>query len=261
MDKREMLRLFLKLGREARKTINGNPHGKRREGRNYFGDVSLRMDLCLENLVKEKIRDTGFRLITEERPEPLKKAQGIFILDPLDGSKNYETGFPAYAFAICGANCIDPVINDIEASLVVDLASGNEYYALKDEGAYANGRKIVRKNKRSGVALVAGDFGGSRGAARKVFPRLSDFAYVRMLGASILDMTLAARGTLDAYMDVRGKMLVTHTAGIVLMKEAGLIVTDKRGNKLVSPLHQDTLLTVIAAWDKKLHKKLVDISK
>src|SRR3989338_3747179 len=99
MNNNEMLALFIKLGKKAKKLIKEVKNGRDRLEKNYFGDTSIRMDLVLEEMVKDEIKDLNFRLITEEKPEKLnRECSGTVILDPLDGSKNYERGFPAYAF-------------------------------------------------------------------------------------------------------------------------------------------------------------------
>lgn len=260
MNDKEMLTLFMKLGATAKKLVGEVEDGKEKQEKNYYGDTSIRMDLILENMVKEEIANLNFQLITEEKPEkPNKNFSGTIILDPLDGSKNYERGFPAYAFAISGSNKTNPKITDLDTTVVVDLANGDEYYATKNGGAYKNNEKIKLNRKIEDVPLVAVDFGRDKFSSAKIFPELSKFAYMRMLGAAILEMATTASGMVDAYLDVRGKLLVTHTAGIMLMKEAGLIVSNKHGKEIDQPLNQDTVFTIIASKEKNLHKKLVEI--
>ena len=218
------------------------------------------MDIVLEEMVKEEIKDLNFQLLTEEKPEKTNgECFGTIILDPLDGSKNYERGFPAYAFAIAGSAKNNPSIKDIDAAVVVDLFSGDEYFAMKGKGTYKNNEKIRLDRKIVTPPLVAADFGRDKSSSSKVFPAISEFAYMRMLGAATLEMAAAASGTVDAYLDVRGKLLVTHTAGIMLMKETGLMISDKHGNEITQTLHQNTVFTIIAAREKKLHKKLLGI--
>lgn len=259
MNKNEMLALFIKLGRRAKKLIHEVDDGKERLEKNYFGDTSIRMDLVLEEMVKEEIKNLNFQLITEERPEKSnRECSGTVILDPLDGSKNYERGFPAYAFAIAGSTKNNPTIKDMDAAVVVNLYDGTEYHAIKNGGTYKNGERIKLNEEIGNPPLVSADFGLDEVSSSKIFPILSKFAYMRMLGAATLEMAATASGIVDAYVDVRGKLLVTHTAGIMLMKEAGIIISDKHGNEITQTLYQDTTFTIIASREKKLHKKLVE---
>ncbi|MBI2079180.1 hypothetical protein HYT84_00315 [Candidatus Micrarchaeota archaeon] len=260
MDKNEMLALFIKLGRKAKKLIKEVDNGKEKLEKNYFGDTSIKMDLVLEEMVKEEINDLNFQLITEEKPEKSNmECSGTVILDPLDGSKNYERGFPAYAFAIAGSTKNNPTLKDIDAAVIVNLYNSTEYRAIKNCGAYKNGEKIKLDEEISNPPLVSADFGRDEVSSSKIFPNLSKFAYMRMLGAATLEMAATASGIVDAYVDVRGKLLITHTAGIMLMKEAGIIISDKHGNEITQTLDQDTRFTIIACREKKLHKKLVGI--
>ena len=259
MNNNEMLALFIKLGKKAKKLIKEVKNGRDRLEKNYFGDTSIRMDLVLEEMVKEEIKDFNFKLITEEKPEKSNKISGTIILDPLDGSRNYERGFPAYAFAIAGSTKNNPTIKDIDAAVIVNLYDGTEYHAIKNGGTYKNGERIKQNEEIGNPPLVSADFGRDEVSSSKIFPLLSKFAYMRMLGAATLEMAAVASGAVDAYVDVRGKLLVTHTAGIMLMKEAGVIISDKQGNEITQTLDQDTTFTIIASREKKLHEKLLGV--
>ena len=182
----------------------------------------------------------------------------MLILDPLDGSRNYEAGYPAYSFAIAWADREKPRFSDVQASLVLDLATGTEYSSINGIGFFVNSKKTIAKPVERLNPLISGDFGASR-TAKTVFPKLAEFAYLRMLGASTLDMALLARGALDAYVDVRKQLLVTHTAGLALMRDSGAIMTDANGNEINPLMNQDTAYTVIAARDRKLHKRILGI--
>ena len=255
------MELLRRLGEKAIETVSQVKGGKKILEKNYFGHCSIRMDICIENMVKREIRGMGIPLITEERPERADNmgGNGMLILDPLDGSSNYATGYPAYSFAIAWADREKPDFGDVQASLVLDLASGTEYSSLKSAGFFI-GRKKAKPAKAVGKPpLIAGDFGANFYAAKKVFPKIAGFSYMRMLGASTLDMALLARGALDAYVDVMGKLLVTHTAGLALMRDSGAIMTDAKGSEIDCPINQDTVYTVIAARKRGLHKRILGI--
>ncbi len=256
-----MIELFIKLGNEAQTIMQKHDSEGRRAGTtNYFGHTSIGMDIYLENMVKEHLKNSNCHLITEENPEKMPENPAYTaILDPLDGSKNYERGFPAYAFAIAGTSRSNPTIADIEVALVLDLANGNAYLAVNGDGLYINSKKIVLDARASEPLLIGGDFGGVPVVAGTVFPRVSTHAYMRMLGASTLEMALVACGVLDGYMDVRGSLLVTHSAGIALMAGAGAYLTDKDGKELKTPIGQDTVYTVVAARNKDVHKKMLEM--
>lgn len=259
----EMLDFFLKLGKEAKNILNENTDGKEKLDKNYFNQTSIRMDIYLEDMVKERIKEFNFRLITEEKPEHNagKTYDGTIILDPLDGSKNYERNFPAYAFAIAGSNSVPARLNDVDVALVLDLSNQRRYYSIKGKGMFVDGKKVSLNKKEPDVPFIAGDFGSNKQIAGMVFPEISNFAYMRMLGAATLDMANAATGIVDGYVDVRGQLLVTHSAGVALMQEAGLTITDRNGKHQNPVLEQETIFNIVSARTEKLHRKLLDCCK
>ncbi len=251
MTLNEILAVFREFG-QAAKSITEKGANKELAGENYFGDTSIAADVKIEDTVKKRLK--GCALITEERPDTRQADSGrIFVLDPLDGSKNYMFGYPAYTFAICSS--ATSRISGIDVSFVKNLVNGDEYHAIKGKGAFLNNKRITRKNHEG--CLIAADFGNGETLADKFLPDLMKLGYIRMSGVSTLDMCFVADGKLDALFDVRDRLLITHAAGYLIMKEAGIIVTDKNGNEPYAELSQKSAFSVIAASDKKLHSKLL----
>ncbi|HEX2836479.1 MAG TPA: histidinol-phosphatase [Thermoanaerobaculia bacterium] len=76
-----------------------------------------------------------------------------WIIDPIDGTKNYVRGIPVYATLI-GLAEGDRVI----AGVVSAPAMGRRWWAARGEGAFANGRKIqASKIESLGEAHIAYD--------------------------------------------------------------------------------------------------------
>ncbi|MBI5222908.1 hypothetical protein HY990_00645 [Candidatus Micrarchaeota archaeon] len=261
MEKNKILKILIEMGKHAKELLLETKEGKEELGFNYYGDRSIKMDIIIEKMVKKEARELSIAIITEEQPEELPGSNGTFILDPLDGSKNYVRNFPAYAFAIAWADKENPHLNDVQVALVYNLVTDNFYYAVKGEGIYINGKKVRIKRKKQEPPLIGMDFGKSNLTVKEIAARLSDFTYIRMLGASTLDMTNVVMDSADAFIDIRGKLLVTHTAGIFLMKEAGVKITDEKGEVINPGLTQDTCYTIVAASDEELHSKIIKMIK
>ncbi len=254
MDKAEVLRMFFELGREARETLGKCEKPDSLSGKNPQGDDSLKIDIELENIVKDKIGG-NHTLITEERPE---KGNGgdIFILDPLDGSENFKRGVPAYAFAVCMAPEGSKTIRDIEVSYVLDLVTGDEYHAVRGGGAYLNRKKISCKGSGK-VNLISVDLGCDSKNASELMGELMKLGWIRNFGPCVMHMCMVAKGSLDAFVDVRDSILVTHAAPLLILKEAGASVTDKYGREVVTPLAQGAKFDVVASNNPQLHNKIL----
>ena len=62
----------------------------------------------------------------------------VWIIDPLDGTTNYLHGYPAYAVSIGVARGAT-----LEAAVVLNSASGEEWSAVRNGGAFRDGDRIA----------------------------------------------------------------------------------------------------------------------
>ena len=126
---------------------------------------------------------------------------------------------------------------------VMDLFRGEIYSASRNKGAYVNEVKIHVGNKdRQDDELIIG-MNVSRTSSDDIdtvskIIGLSD--HVRLFGANALELCYLSKGSLDAYIDLRGKIRATDmAAAYLIVREAGGII--------YSPLQQvlDTDLELI----------------
>ncbi|WP_413582624.1 inositol monophosphatase family protein [Bdellovibrio sp. HCB288] len=158
-------------------------------------------------------------------------AQGRWILDPLDGTTNYIHRFPIFCISL-GLE-----INGQIQLAVIDVPMLNETYtAIRGEGAFVNGRKIsITKNEKLDDALLATGFVAEHehviSEQLKVFNDVvRKCRGVRRPGAAAYDLAQVARGVFDGYWE-RNIQPWDAAAGILLVEEAGGIVTTYRGDK------------------------------
>ncbi len=253
MDEIETLRLFRRMGKDAKKITKKCDEPASLMGKNPYGDFSLKLDIELENMVKGHIGNNT--LITEERPEN-RSGGDVFILDPLDGSKNFSRGYPMYSFSIGAAPKGAKTIKDINVSYALNLVNGDEYHAVANKGAFLNGKRI-RSSPHKGKKLISLDIGDDYEKTPQLVQGIMRLGWLRSSGTCIMDICMAARGSTDAYVDVRNKILVTHSPVLLIAKEAGMIVTDAFGNAISTPLKNGATFSVIAANEKKLHSDIL----
>jgi len=245
---------FRKLGKRAY-GIAQRGGGARVVGKNRFGDATIKADIEIERMVSKELSRVDCSFIGEETAGWWRDdAEFLFVLDPLDGSENYRNGFPSYSFAICGGRLKKGTFSDIEEALVLDLANGDEYYARKGGGVFVNGRKIRRK--KPGRRLICADLGNLKAGA-EVFSFLSKRGYMRMLGASTLEMCLAACGRLEAFLHLGNSMRAVHAAGCFMMKEAGMNLANRSGGELCFGVGENGF-DVIATWDAGLQEEIIE---
>ena len=168
-----------------------------------------------------------------------------WVVDPLDGTTNYLSGFPAWCVSIAAE--VDGVAT---AGAVHDPVHGETFSAVRGGGARCNGRVLrVAGAPTLAVALVGTGFSydaDSRARQGEVVARVVPCVRdVRRAGAAALDLCWVAAGRLDAYYE-RGLQPWDWAAGNLVATEAGAVVTLlPDGTNVVAPPH--------------LHQALVDL--
>ena len=157
----------------------------------------------------------------------------MWIVDPIDGTKNFAARIPVWATLIALS---------VEGQTMVGMASapmiGERYWATRGSGASMNGRTIhVSETKELSEALVAIAGVGSwlERPDRDVFLKLcQDANRVRGFG-DFWGHCLAARGAADAMMET---MLRTwdYAALEVILEEAGGRISQVDGSPLADGL-------------------------
>jgi myo-inositol-1(or 4)-monophosphatase len=175
------------------------------------------------------IPDAGF--ITEEGTVEQKTSTYTWIIDPLDGTTNFLHAIPVYSISI-GLLHEDQLI----LGVVSDIEHRETFYAWKGGGAWCNGHQIhVSDRTEIGNALVATGFPY---ASKDVLPQLTwIFDYflknargMRRLGSAAIDLAYVACGRFDAYYETTLNPW-DIAGGIIIVEEAGGIVTDFKGGK------------------------------
>jgi myo-inositol-1(or 4)-monophosphatase len=153
-----------------------------------------------------------------------------FVVDPLDGTTNFLHGVPEYAVSIAAVEDGVPV-----AGVVLNAARGDCYTATRGGGAFLDGAPLrVSTIDTPARALIATGFPFGENASipryLRQFARVAQAtAGIRRPGAASLDFANVATGRYDAFWEIRLSPW-DIAAGIVLIREAGGIVTDFAGH-------------------------------
>ncbi len=93
-------------------------------------------------LVKKGIKESEIGFIGEENLSLGNNKKHLFVIDPLDGTTNFASGFDFFAISI--AYFYNGILN---AGLVYQPTNKNFYYATKGKGSYKNSKplKIIYK--------------------------------------------------------------------------------------------------------------------
>jgi myo-inositol-1(or 4)-monophosphatase len=177
-----------------------------------------------------------------------------WLLDPIDGTVNYLYGLPPYAVSLAAE-----VGGQVVAGVVHNIATGEQWTAVRGGGAYRDGRRLAASSQTVlGQALVGTGFGYD--AARRAHQAtvlavlLTKVRDIRRFGAASVDLCLAAEGSVDAYFE-KGLNPWDHAAGGLIAAEAGLLVTGLSG----AAAGPELVLAAPVGLHAALHDLLVEL--
>ncbi|WP_300304636.1 inositol monophosphatase family protein [Ferrovibrio sp.] len=172
--------------------------------------------------------DFGFIMEESGRIEA-RDGKSYWIIDPLDGTTNFLHGIPHFAISVGVQR-----EGELVAGIVLDVVRDELFWAEKGVGAYVNERRLRVSARRKLTEAVFGTgipFHGKPGHAAFVKDLTSimpEVAGIRRMGAAALDLCYVAAGRFDGFWE-SGLSAWDMAAGIVLVREAGGMVTDLAG--------------------------------
>lgn len=212
----------------------GRPGGPEDWGLKGRRDFVTEVDRRAEQIIVETLRDgpDKGRIVGEELSPEVVTEGLVWVVDPLDGTTNFLHGYPCYAVSIAAA--IDGVL---EAAVVHHVPRDETFTAVRGGGAWLGERRLqVSSIQDPEYALVATGFPFRDVSQLDVY--LRQFAAVaagtsgiRRPGAAALDLADLAAGRFDGFWELRLSAW-DIAAGMLLIREAGGVVTDFEGRHL-----------------------------
>jgi len=239
------------------KGLAGTASANRQMGRGAGGDMSRRIDLVAEKTVIDTVRKHGIHAtIIGEECGRIEGTDGYIIMDAIDGTTNAVRGIPFYCCSVAYAT--DFRLSMVTDAAIIDLARGDLYYASRGRGAFLNGKRISAKKASPPDPTIGLNVSGVKPAiVERLVPIIAEDDHTRQFGANALEMCFLARGLLDAYVDLRGKIRPTDiAAGYLIAKEAGAKVYSDNGSDLESDLDVKTRLSYVVAANEDMRKRL-----
>lgn len=196
-------------------------------------DILAEADLKSESLIVKKITDAfpTHSILSEENKDVENHSSHLWVIDPVDGTINYERKINEYCVSIA---------LEIDGELVIGViyqpVYDNLFVAVKGEGAFINDYKLAVSSEDKLIDTLFATENSS-----KLDVRTGDFEIllkicekirgVRIFGSGALHLAALAQGHLDFYYKTKFNYWDV-AAGIVLIREAGGKVTDFDGNDI-----------------------------
>jgi myo-inositol-1(or 4)-monophosphatase len=171
---------------------------------------------------------------TADSPERLQ-ASRLWVIDPLDGTKEFIEGVPQYAVSIGLVEDGVPVVGAIYQPLTREC-----FWASQGNGAFLDGAPL---RVSDATALDASTMLSSRTEMKRgqVDPVKDWFAKVDPVGGAAFKLALVASGRGDLWVSMAPKSEWDVCAGDVLVREAGgVFVTLDAGDRVYN--QRDILL-------------------
>ncbi len=259
MDLREIVEFIKKISVHVgdniikKAYINGSAEVSYKSRTNIVTNVDTIAEAYLYNAVYQEF--PMFKIISEEGSVNSVDSDYVWHIDPLDGTNNFAHNIPHFCTSV-GLYSLREGLT--VAGVIYDPMRGEMFSSFSGDGARLNGKKIsVSAIDDIGIALIATGFPYDKNNPlinnRKQFNAVLDKAQcVRRIGSAALDLCWIACGRLDGYWE---PMLHSWdvSAGSVIVREAGGMVSDYKGN----PLNPEC--PEIIAGNEKIYKQLLKL--
>lgn len=230
----EELRLMARKVREMERSLPSSYDKGEELRQGADGTPTLAIDQAAEDIIVEHVRthDLPFNILSEEAGFIDNGKKGMLVIDPIDGTHNCVVGLPLYTVSLAIGTSR---MSDITAGLVMNLVTGETYWAEKGKGAFKDGRPLKVRDYspyRSFSIVYMGKY-----SSPENFRVAKQSVRARALGCASLEMCLVAEGMADAYYmdcEVREKSIrvIDIAASALILREAGGEVVDLAGRPL-----------------------------
>ena len=218
------------------------------------GSLLTVADLAVNTYILDALRKEfpEYPILSEE-VKGMPEGNSMWIVDPIDGTKNFSSGNPYFGISI--GLIVDGVP---EVGVVYSPAENKLYSAKRGSGAFLNGKKIAVSSCDSmqGAHILL-DTGASEqtlrmhGAIREGCS--NNGALVESKMAASLELCAVASGESDA-MAHRGLKAWDIAGGMVVALEAGARITDLVG------VEKDMFKGGIVVSTPHIHESIVEIT-
>lgn len=210
-------------------------------------EVDRQCEALIRDLLKEAHPEVDFW--GEESGRRRESGPTTWLVDPLDGTKNFVHGYPFVAVSIALVHQ-----DEVQLGVVYDPFRDELFHAIQGAGAFCNERRLeVSRAGRLEEALVVTGFTTHPPRQRDlIWAACHHCQGLRRGGATALDLCQLAAGRLEALWDWHVRPWDV-AAAVLLIREAQGTVSQIDGR----PFH--LLDDQILASNSSLHRAMVDL--
>ncbi|MBF0610959.1 MAG: 3'(2'),5'-bisphosphate nucleotidase CysQ [Magnetococcales bacterium] len=230
MTKQVLLSAMQEAARLAGRAIMSyyRPEGADPQDVSYKGrDNPLTLaDLEANRILREALlaADPAAGWLSEESVDDAARlsCRRVWVVDPMDGTKEFVKGIPQFAVSIGLVEDGLPV-----GACIYNPALDEMFTAWRGEGGHCNGQplRVSQRGALAGASCLASRSETGRGEWSDFQDRLQ----LHIMGSIAYKLALLASGRYDLTFTLTPKNQWDFCAGLLLVEEAGGRVTDKQG--------------------------------
>lgn len=224
-------------------------------------DIVTDADLASEKYLTEEIHKKypDHNTLTEEHGDEMRRSDFNWIIDPLDGTKEFIRGTPIFNVSIALE-----YKEDLVAGVSFRPVSNELFSCSKDNGAYLNGRQLhVSSETDLKNSMIWTHLPHYKNSEEEINFSLALVKYlarncyrVRAFPEDVATLSWLSLGGLEGFiLNVNGPKWWDVAPGILMVREAGGKVTNLEGDKL----RNRDLSKGIVASNGKIHDQLLKI--
>ena len=221
----------------------------------FLTEADLAVQTRVQTLLQAQYPDITFlgeEMSAEQQQRALENSQGVWILDPLDGTSNFAAGIPYYAVSLAYIKA-----GKIEWGMVYDPERDECFSATHGSGAQLNGVSLPKQQAsvmiEKSTAVIDFKRLGSELAAR--IASRPPYSSQRSFGGVALDWCWLAAGRYHLYL--HGKQNIwDYAAGHLIFNEMGGHACTLQGEDVFDFSLQPR--SAVAALDEELFRQWYD---
>jgi fructose-1,6-bisphosphatase/inositol monophosphatase family enzyme len=198
--------------------------------RNIVTETDVECELRIKAILAEEFPE--HRILSEETaPETDASAGWTWVIDPIDGTKNFAIGLPFWCVNVALCHEGVPVVG-----VTYDAVHDEGFWAVAGKGAFLGEQPIhssMKPDVLSSVLSLDLGYDDALGAQQLrlltgIFPQTQGF---RITGSAALGMAYAACGRADLYVHLNVSPW-DIAPGILLIRESGGVATERTGEPM-----------------------------
>ncbi len=194
------------------------------------GDLVTKTDLEIEAYLQQTLAQEfpEHRVLSEETAAETDTAGWVWVIDPIDGTRNFVSGVPFFCISLALCHDGEPVV-----AVTHDPNRNEAFWAERGHGAWVNDEPLRASSQPTVEASVLGfglGYDDQRARAllellHRLYPGVQT---LRDMGSAALGLAYAASGRHDLF--IHSHLFAWDiAAGILLVREAGGVITDGAG--------------------------------